>query len=538
LPYYNKDRTRRSSYLGVNMNSLMLVGLSGFTALFLGIVIGLAGGVIALLMIVFFVFIGFSIYDYRAGVLIAVVMLPLTATSLIPHEMLGITGLNPLNAVLVMVVGSLVMTKAFSRTKVTLPTIPRAFWAYLGAIMFAGAFGSIHVSSIPSYYDALGVIKFNTPVGYLRDILLKPMIILATAYLLAIAVANARRSHLYLLPFFLSAIILPIVVIVYIAISGVSLSVLASSHSRGFLSKLGTHANELGFMFNMGFAMMVFCFFTAKRPLTKLVLAGLAGITVLAIGLTFSRGAFLGFVVVLAYFLFTQRQIRMMIAVLVMVAFGSLLVPKAIVERASTGVASGKVEDISAGRVGDIWLPLLPEILTSPVVGHGLSSVLWSQAARHRTILPVGHPHSAYLGLFLDFGIVGAIIIAFFFRHMWRLFREISETHPEPLWQGFFMGARASILLVLVQGVTDDRFTPTLPQTFLWLAYGLAVGLLAWLKKAQVESPIPTPTLTRIQKTMSLTAEERLKAQLKAAPKQGFTAQDRLRSIRKNIPKS
>ena len=72
---------------------------------------------------------------------------------------------------------------------------------------------------------------------------------------------------------------------------------------------------------------------------------------------------------------------------------------------------------------------------------------------------------------------LGSIIIFIFFRHMWRLFARIAKFHPDPLWRAFFQGATACILVMLVQGLTDDRFTPTLPQTFLWLAYGIAIGL-------------------------------------------------------------
>jgi hypothetical protein len=485
-----------------NKSPVLLVMIAAFVALLAGTLAGLFGGIIALLVVFFFVFVGVSMSDYRAGVLLAVVLLPLTATAQLPRELFGIKGLNPLNAVLVMSVMSLVIMQAFAHTKLILPVMSRQFWFYLGAIFFAGVFGAFHVSSIPSYYQVLQVISFDSPAGYVRDVLLKPMIILATAYMLSIAVANAVRPSRFLPVFFFSAVNLPLVVIAYVAVSGVSLSVLASAHSRGFLSVLGIHANELGFMFNMAFALSVFCFFAVTRPLVKLVLLGLCGILILAIGLTFSRGAYLGLIVVLAYFLFTQRKFRMMMLVVVMVIAGAFLVPKEVKERASTGVSTGKVADIGAGRVELIWQPLLPEILTSPVIGHGLSSVLWSEAARHQTMLPVGHPHSAYLGLLLDFGLVGVLIFGLFYRHMWRLFQFLVKEYPDPVWQAFFKGATACILLVLVQGMTDDRFTPTLPQTFLWLSYGMAIGLAAHLKAARQKEAdaLAEPVLTPLER--------------------------------------
>jgi O-antigen ligase len=94
-------------------------------------------------------------------------------------------------------------------------------------------------------------------------------------------------------------------------------------------------------------------------------------------------------------------------------------------------------------------------------------------------MLPVGHPHSAYIGAVLDYGLLGALVIFSFLLHMWRVFKTIADRSIEPVWSGFFRGAMACILLLLVQGVTDDSFMPTGTQPFLWLAYAVAIGLIS-----------------------------------------------------------
>jgi hypothetical protein len=462
----------------ISVTSAMLVGAAFFLAFFVGIVSGLIGGIVALLFVLVIMFVLIAMRDYRTGAMIALILLPLSATRLIPRELGGIKGLNPLNMVLAMSIGSLLLMLAFSNEKIRLPKLPRPFLIYVALMLFAGLHGAMSVNLIPAYYKANDVITFDGPVGYLRDVLFKPIIILIVAYLLATAVANARSGIRYLIPLFSTSILVPLVVIGFVAASGLSLSTLASSHSRNFLSALGIHANELGFMFNICFSLALFSFFYVEHAFAKLCLGGLIGILTMAIGLTFSRGAFLGYMMVLAYFLFTQRKFQMMVGVVCLVVIGAFFMPKAIVERATTGVKSGDVKDISAGRVSEIWLPLLPETMSSPLIGRGLSSVMWSNAARARTILPVGHPHSAYLGTILDFGFGGALVIIYFFRHMWQTYRKIGREHEQSIWRGYFQGAAACILLVAVQGATDDRFTPTLPQTFLWLSYGLALGVL------------------------------------------------------------
>jgi hypothetical protein len=453
-------------------SSRLLVGAI-LAALLAGVLAALFDALPVLLGLFLLLFMALSLRDYRIGIWIAIILLPLIATQHIPREFFGIKGLNPLNATLLMSIASLFLARAFQHKNLIIPHWPRPFWLYIGTLVFAGLFGAFHFSSIPSHY----LVFFDTRAGYLREYLLKPMLIVITAYLLSASVANARRPSNYLIPLFCSAIVLPIMVIAYTAASGVSLLTLASSHSRDFLSVIGMHANEQGLMFNMVFALALFCFFSLSGPWQKWTFGVTIVVLIIAIMLTFSRAAYLGFLTVAGYFLFRQRRLRMTMTVLALAIVAALLMPQAVVERATMGVSGGSGEEISAGRMDRIWKPLLPEVLTSPVIGHGLNSIIWSKAAQRGEILPVGHPHSAYLGLFLDFGALGAIAIFIFFRHMWRLFRRLAVAHPEPLWRGFFGGASACILLLLVQGLTDDHFTPTLPQAFLWLAYGMAIGL-------------------------------------------------------------
>jgi O-antigen ligase len=476
---YLKETQRIHRDGGVlNQTSSPLLTGAIITALLAGALAGLLGAIPVLFGLFLLVFMAFSFNNYRIGIWIAVFLLPLIATKYIPREFFGIKGLNPLNANLIMAIASLAFVQAFQYKKLIIPAWPRHFWLYIGTMVIAGFYGATHFSSIPSHY----LVFFDTPAGYLRDYLLKPMIIVITAFLLSVSIANARRPSNYLIPLFCSAIILPIVVIVYIALSGVPLSTLASSQSRGFLSVIGMHANEQGFMFNMVFAMALFCFFSISGTWKKWIYGGMVAILIIAIMLTFSRGAYLGFLSIVAYFLFTQRRLRMTLAVLSLAIVAAILMPSAVVERATMGISGQQQsEDVSAGRVDRIWKPLLPEVLSSPVIGHGLNSIIWSKAAQRDEILRVEHPHSAYLGVMLDFGLLGTMVIFIFFRHMWQLFKQLSISHPEPIWRGFFSGARAGVLLLLVQGLTDDRFTPTLPQAFLWFAYGMAIGLGARL---------------------------------------------------------
>jgi O-antigen ligase len=461
-----------------NRQSASLVIAGVIVSLLTGLVAGIFGGVAALIALLLVFFMAIAISDYRAGILLAVVLLPLSATSLIPRELFGITGFNPLNATLLMAATSVLFMYLFHHGEIAIPKYPRTFWLYLATLALAAFHGAFHVSSIPAFYKTLHVISFDTPAGYVRDIFLKPVLILVTAFMLSIAVRNARRPRVFLIPLFCSAMILPIAILAYLAVAGTSLTELASSESRGALSVIGMHANELGLMFNMAFALALFCFFSMPGGFGRWMMGLAIVVLIVAITLTFSRGAYLGFFAVLAYFLYTQRKFRIMLLGLVLIPATILLMPQAVVERATTGAQDRNIDRITAGRFESIWRPLMPEVQSSPIIGNGLNSILWSEPAQRGAILKVGHPHSAYLGVLLDLGLLGALVVFLFFWHMRRIFKTLAERSAEPIWRGFFRGATACILLLLVQGLTDDRFTPTFPQTFLWLAYGMALGLM------------------------------------------------------------
>jgi O-antigen ligase len=462
-----------------NRQSASLVIAGVIASLLTGLIAGIFGGVAALIALLLVFFMAIAISDYRAGILLAVVLLPLSATSLIPRELFGITGFNPLNATLLMAATSVLFMYLFHHGEIAIPKYPRVFWLYLATLALAAIHGAFHASSIPAFYKTLQIISFDTPAGYVRDIFLKPLLILVTAFMLSIAVRNARRPRVFLIPLFCSTMILPIAILAYLAVAGTSLTQLASSESRGALSVIGMHANELGLMFNMAFALALFCIFSMPGGFGRWMMGLAIVILIVAITLTFSRGAYLGFFAVLAYFLYTQRKFRIMLLGLVLIPATILLMPQAVVERATTGAQDRNIDTITAGRFESIWRPLMPEVQSSPIIGNGLNSILWSEPAQRGAILKVGHPHSAYLGVLLDLGLLGAVVVFLFFWHMRRLFNTLAERSAEPVWRGFFRGATACILLLLVQGLTDDRFTPTFPQTFLWLAYGMALGLMA-----------------------------------------------------------
>jgi O-antigen ligase len=153
-----------------------------------------------------------------------------------------------------------------------------------------------------------------------------------------------------------------------------------------------------------------------------------------------------------------------------------MMLPDAVFSRITTGWDSG-LNAVSAGRVDTIWLPLLPEVWASPLFGHGLGSIMWSQAMRAGSILQVTHPHNAYLQAVLDIGFLGLIVLAAYFIHVWKGFRRLSrDPHLDPMRRGFYEGASVGLVAFLISGFAGSSLLPVPEQCFLWLAIGMMYG--------------------------------------------------------------
>ena len=449
----------------------------------LGAVSGLAvalTGLNALYLCVSLIGCVFILRDFRIGVVLLIVLLPISRSDVFPHAMLGVTGLNPFNLLLVGTMASCLLRGAFdggSRRFVPRPLL----WLYIVPILVAGVLGSRHLAEIPPVLFK-GLVEFDGVTGYFRDLVVKPLLMVVFALVVGAAVSRSEKPEKFLVPTLVSMWVMVSLVVVFVLIQGVSLKEMASSESREFLSVLGMHANELGRLYATAYALLLFTWFESKSPGFRLALMGSMGLVVVALILSFSRGAFLGFLLINVLFLLWHRNAKTLILFGLLAACALLLLPDAVYDRVTTGFGNGSADPvaISAGRIEYIWLPLLPEIPRSPIYGHGLGSILWSEPMRKGpgvAVLAVGHPHNAYLQALLDMGIVGLVLLCAYFVHVWKGFRALSvDPALSPAMRGFYMGAAAGLACLLVSYATDSSLRPGPEQSFLWLAIGMMYG--------------------------------------------------------------
>ncbi|HXS53264.1 MAG TPA: O-antigen ligase family protein [Usitatibacter sp.] len=455
--------------------ALIIAAFLAFGCLW-GVAVAMAG-VAAALICVSLIACVFCLRDFRFGVVLLILIMPISSSFLFPHSMFGVSGLNPLNLLLATTLLSYGLNYAGKGVIRSLGSRPLLF-LYLVPILFGAALGVSHVHEIPGIFKDMDWIEYDAAGGYIRDLVLKPVLLILYAMLVGAAVLHSRDTRRFLTPMYISMWVMALLVIVFIAASGVHLSQLAGTYERSFLSPLGMHANDLGRLYAIAYALLLFIWDRTPRASLKVFLVLSMGIVGAALVLTFSRGAIVALAVVHIIYLASRRKLKTLVLCAMAIPVVLWLMPGAVYSRLDMGMGQG-VNAVSAGRVAGIWTPLLPFALGSPIWGHGLQSLLWSPAMRSGHMMQVTHPHSAWLQAFLDTGLIGLVLVlVFWIGHVWRGFRKLARDPAlDPEVGGLFEGAAAGLLGFVIANVAGSSFFPVPEQSFLWLAVGVMYGM-------------------------------------------------------------
>ena len=418
----------------------------------------------------------FILIDFRVGAMALIITMPISGSNIFPHELLGIKGLNPINFVLFSTLFSYGARRMFVRS--TYKFFPRELWFYVLPITVAAAIGAQHFDEIPGFM--LADAQFSDAPGFVRDLFIKPMFLVLFALIVGAAVAETRRAETFVIVGFVSVWIMVITAVGFFLVSGVSIGDLSASESRGFFSPLGFHANGLGRLMAVAFALALFSAMAFRGDFSRVMVWLTAGMAALATMLTFSRGSFLVLLTICALYVLALKRDRMFLVLVAVLPVLLLAMPRAVYERISFGFGGETIDlnTVSSDRTAQIWEPLIQEIFDSPIIGHGLSSILWSDALKSGAISPVTHPHNAFLKALLDTGLVGTVLTLVFFWQIWKRMRDLSRDQLlDPILRGFFAGAAAAMVGFAVGGIVGSSFDPVNDQVFLWFAFGIMYGV-------------------------------------------------------------
>ena len=358
-------------------------------------------------------------------------------------------------------------------------------WLFMGIFVIAGIHGAMSSAEIPPWL-APPEADYRQSWVYFRTFILPGILLLLLSSLIAAVYAEG-----YTVPSVNTAIValllcIDLAVIGMAVVSGQSLSGLALADRNEHLTASGFHSNTLAAMLTTGYALLLGMWQGTEIRKAHSMLWVMIALTFLATILTFSRGALLPLVICTGIFaLRGSIKIKIIQGIVLLVVL--FVFQDALIQRLSYG--TGAVgNDISAGRIERIWLPLLPDMFNHIVLGNGIQSIMWSEAQQYMKIFPVGQAHNAYLDLMLDVGIIGTLFVLAFYVYLWRGFKLLSKIDPEPKYRGLCYGGQLALISMALTGLTNERLTPTSSQALFWIVAGVMLGRIHWLKKRNAKS--------------------------------------------------
>jgi O-antigen ligase len=457
----------------------LALGLAGLVGFGIACGIALAMGEIQALYVTLAALACIAILvDYRIGAVLLIVLMPVSSTNMFPHQLMGITGLNPINVLIAGTLAAYVLRGRLDNPGRLIP--PQVLWLYIVPILIAGAIGAPHAEEIADTWDRAGGVSFADSLGFYRDLVVKPLLIVAAALLVGAAVATSAKPERFITAIAISACALALVEFAFIILSNTTLGRLATPTARTFFIEMGMHANALGRLFITAYALLLFVWWETKQPTVKMWLTVALTIIAFAILFTFSRAAFLGFFLVNGLFLVWKFNMKKLALALFGLAIAAMLAPQYVYDRITFGFSTGDVNTVSMGRVEGIWMPLLPEVWKSPLWGEGVASTMHSFPLQTGVMEFVAHPHNAFLEALLDMGIIGLALLVAYYLHVWKGMRFLgSNAYLTPEMRAFFQGACAALIAFGLACMTGGSLRPDPENAFLWIAIGAMYGVLA-----------------------------------------------------------
>jgi hypothetical protein len=317
---------------------LWITGWIAACAIGLGFVVAQLG---LLAIVVFAGLLAFAaiLHNPRRGLILLSVLVPLSASTRMPHQLLGITGFNPLNLTLLASLAGLFWLMAFPGMRRPLPLKQLPFPGVLLVLMvlpmaLAAAHGSFSVHLVPGSFRRMGDISFSDAGGYLRDVLVGPLLCVFAGLLLGLVLrmdgpAPENRAYLYAPLAGVCALAGLFLVNAFMSLG--SLHAMADQDAREALAAAaGMHPNEVSLMFNCGLAWALFMARGAP-PRSRIALWAVAALMSVASLLTFSRGGFIGMLVVLIAYTLEMRRFMWIAAAAVLLAASAMILPHAMI---------------------------------------------------------------------------------------------------------------------------------------------------------------------------------------------------------------
>lgn len=329
-----------------------------------------------------------------------------------PAHFAGLQGLNLWNITLGVVTLAWLLQRQHERRPWNLPGLSVAIvGGYIGIIVLAYVRAMLAMDAFPPRYMLAGQVFLTV------DHLVNPLKYLWVALLLADGCHSRRRLTMALGTIVGLGVLYAIMVIKIVPLSSLQEGLDAMHYRRRIDREIGLHANDMAKVLTLTFwSILATQRLWWQTPWSKIAVLGAYVVTFLGMAMSYSRAGYITFVAV-GFVLGCVRWRRLLWLGPPALLLLAVLMPSA-AQRMSMGFEGGGEDvdwnEVTAGRTGNLWPPIIEEIQKAPLFGYGRLAILHTPAFG-KILASEGFvpktPHNGYLEVMLDTGAIGLIIV-------------------------------------------------------------------------------------------------------------------------------
>lgn len=334
---------------------------------------------------------------------------------------------------------------------------PVLFFAF--SLLFALAFRTMTVGNTTAEM-----------ITFVKDILLGPFL-----FFITLNSVRDRRGIIYAI----TATVLPVLYMFRVFFS--QYRSVSSYHYQddmrisGTFSQLGS--NEIATFYSAYTLVLISLVYFIKNTKIRMALGFLILLNLYSLVYSFSRGAYLAFIIALLGMVWFTRKKMVFLLIPVAIVFGGIFInflPDSVQERVDTiFVQEEEDRDESAQSRFVFWAIAIDEFYKSPIIGNGYRTFIEANPYNMDT-------HNYYLKLLAEQGIIGFLIFLMILWRASKVGRRLYSETDDPLYKALGIGLFGVVISFAFGNIFGDRFThyPLAAYFYVYLALALRALIL------------------------------------------------------------
>lgn len=211
-----------------------------------------------------------------------------------------------------------------------------------------------------------------------------------------------------------------------------------------------------------------------KKRILRFCILGLAAFSSYCLMLTFSRGAYIGFLLGVTVFSLIKDQ-KLLLLLIPFLFTWQLIVPNSVTQRVTMTESNGELDESSAERVA-LWEDAKQLAMDHPLVGTGFDTYKFMNRLNiysGQTLLR--DTHNYYLKVLVETGAVGLGLLLVMLGKMCYLGLRLWRKAKDPFLKSIGLGFACAFVPTLVVNIFGDRWQYIQIVGFFWALAGCVV---------------------------------------------------------------